>query len=372
VPATISLSIVLGYRNRETERLARLLDSLADQNRHDLEVLLVDYGSEPPFQEKARRLAAEHSFCQYVFSESRGLPWNRSQALNIGGRRAKGDFVLFTDADMLFPPRFVDHVLARAAENRVLYCYPHMLPRDFEDFANLGAYVENFPTPGQTAKGGCQCLSTKLFRQIRGFDEYYHYHGVEDRDLWYRCNSMGMQEEWLNGRVEIFHQWHPTWSYNTPGHLPDGLLARFEDHFHRMGKELVRNSDDWGHIHTSEDRPVYRLLDFEKQALHLSGDLQLKCWKPNSNLSSQRLVRAFHELPVDHCLAVDYAFFPKRNQILGQTISLLNKGLHRFSPALDLDFSPNLLHAALAEMIEHNKKKVADLYLAFSCREGVS
>src|SRR5438552_2538149 len=111
------LTIVFIYRNRDLQRAKRSLDSLSRQTSKEFNVIFIDYGSEEPFKSGVQKIITEYSFCNYVYSDSRGMPWNRSHALNTGIRLAKTGFVFTADIDMIFETKFVETLLGERKEN---------------------------------------------------------------------------------------------------------------------------------------------------------------------------------------------------------------------------------------------------------------
>jgi hypothetical protein len=82
---TNTISIVIGFKDREISRVKNSLDSLSLQNSDiNFEVIFVDYGSEEECSNQLLLLMHNFSFVKYVKVNSRGWFWNRSHALNIG------------------------------------------------------------------------------------------------------------------------------------------------------------------------------------------------------------------------------------------------------------------------------------------------
>src|SRR3954467_4714663 len=106
-----SLTIVYIYRNRDLERVKRTLDSLKKQTVKDFSVIFIDYGSNDSFKQGVQKIVEEYSFCKYVYNDSRGMPWNRSHALNTGIRLTETDFVFTADIDMIFETHFVETLM---------------------------------------------------------------------------------------------------------------------------------------------------------------------------------------------------------------------------------------------------------------------
>ena len=193
----LPLTIVFGFRDRDAIRVQRCLDSLAAQTVKDFTVLFVDYGSQSEVAAAIRPIVASYPFCRYLYSDTRGYPWNRSRALNIGIRQAASTYTATSDVDMIFAPNFCAAVLQQATSQRLLQCRWHFLSRRFADWEQVSNYTGQFLLSGKSGLGGFQCAPTEAFHSLRGFDEFYHYYGVEDRDVSHRLRLLGLEEVWL-------------------------------------------------------------------------------------------------------------------------------------------------------------------------------
>jgi GT2 family glycosyltransferase len=366
-----ALTVVIGFRDRAIDLLERCLASLANQTVPDLEVVVVDYGSAPAAARAAQATAGKHPFCRYVYSETRGYPWSRSRALNVGVRRAESAFVMTTDVDMIFPPDFVAVLLEHAAPDRVLYCSPYYLPQHFDDWAHLERHLPHLERGDRSQYGGCQCVPTALMQQIRGFDEYYRYWGIEDIDLNHRLKLAGLREVWLNDHTHLFHQWHPHSGFRAFGLMPVGAWGRIQQHRMRHQNEIARNAEDWGQVHAASTRPAFQFLDFDAQRVIPGERCAVFDEPPHLNQSVGKLVRTFWDLPAGHALAVRHAAYPARSRAADRIIRYGNRWLGRAGAYPPLDYAHNLVHLYLAELVE-DEGLVADYYLNFPAMDGVS
>lgn len=364
-----AVSVVVAFRDRELERARRFLDSLAGQSVGDLEVLFVDSGSAPALREPLRRLV-EAAGGRYLHSETRGHPWNRAQALNAGARRATGRFLTTTDVDLVFPPRFFEAVLAAAAEDRVVYVAPAMLPRGFAGWDDLAAGARHPAARRGIGYGGCQVVASEVFARLGGFDEYYRYWGVEDRDLHRRLLAVGLTEVWLDDAPRPLHQWHPPADVKTPGSLPVGLWGRMELHFLRHQGDVVRNGDGWGRLLTAADRPALAFVDDEAGRLAARPDLHRFTADPYSPRSIGALLAAFWELPPGAALAVGGAALPRRRAAADLLLRAVRRPLRTAGSALD--YRSNVLHGFVAELAHRKPPELLDYYLDLPADDGVS
>mgnify|MGYP000166510233 CR=1 FL=1 len=191
------LTIVLAIRNRGGARLANCLRSLRWQEgfeASEIEVLLSDFGSEPKARAEIAKLADEHD-ARVHFTETMSV-WNRSRALNIGLKRARGRFSLCSDVDMIYAPDFLRAVMdaQREHEERALVlCQALDLGPETRERVVTRDQVEALRDEAiarpLSGLGGCQCARTDWFRRVRGYDEVYRYWGAEDKDLTQRAEE---------------------------------------------------------------------------------------------------------------------------------------------------------------------------------------
>lgn len=366
------LTLVFGFRDRDPARIRRSLDSLARQSFSDFRVVFVDYGSDAATAVSIRSLVEGYEFCDYLYSDTRGLPWNRARALNTGARRAESEFVMTTDIDILFPPDFLATVIEEVSPAKVLYCYHHFLPKDFSDWDRFAGMQSSLRPAGKTALGPCQVVATAVYHRLRGFDEYYRYWGIEDRDFHHRLTKAGLREVWVNDRTAIYHQWHPPVDWETDGFMPDGLWPRMQTYFYRSRDRLVRNTESWGRLLAPEDRPVFGFLDFESRSLLEDDRLERFDPRCDSGREAGKLVSAFWELPPGHALAVAGASFPGRRGWADGLLRLANGALRRAGTSTRIGYPPNVVHSFVAELAESAADQLGDLYLDFPANGGVS
>ena len=128
-PSNASVSIIIPARDEETN-LARLLESLADQDLESLEVIVVDD------QSADRTAGIAEEFGYRVIRSSTppdgwlGKPWACWQ----GARAAKHDTLLFLDADVVLKPGALARLMTTfTAEEGLLTVQPyHMMQKNYE------------------------------------------------------------------------------------------------------------------------------------------------------------------------------------------------------------------------------------------------
>jgi GT2 family glycosyltransferase len=145
--------------------------------------------------EESRRLAKQ-SGARLVHL---ARPSGPAVARNVGSRIARGELLLFIDADVSVHPatvatvvqKFRDHPNVQAvigsyddrpSSERFLSQYKNL----FHHFVHQNAREE-----GSTFWGACGAIDRDVFLQVGGFDERYRQPSIEDIELGYRLKAAG-------------------------------------------------------------------------------------------------------------------------------------------------------------------------------------
>ena len=99
--------IIPSYESHDT--LADCLDGLRRQTFRDFEVIVVDSSADG----RGRAILARYPEVRLIRSEHRLLPF---AARTLGFRSAKGDVLVSTDPDLLFPPDWLERLVNRHRE----------------------------------------------------------------------------------------------------------------------------------------------------------------------------------------------------------------------------------------------------------------
>jgi len=190
------ISVIIPVYNGE-KTLGVLLDSLMAGDCRERETLVVDDGSTDHTRE-----AASGYPVQLLSTGGRRGP---AAARNLGAKEAKGDVLLFLDADTVPRPDLLSHVAGRFANEKQLVAivgYYDKIPRNPGKFARYKALMvhhwfrnaqimESFETC-------CGAIRREAFFKAGGFDESYADADVEDYEFGYRI----MQQ----GPIQVDHQ----------------------------------------------------------------------------------------------------------------------------------------------------------------------
>jgi len=159
------LSIIIPTKNEE-EYLPKLLESIKKQTFKDYEIIVADNKS----TDKTRKIAIKYK-CKIVRG---GLP---GKARNRGAKVARGDILLFLDADTELKSKdFLDKAIKEFEKRKLdlaaplMYLKGNKLDKLYFDFWNrLTELFQYSLTP--FAGGWCIFIKKDLHDRIKGFDE---------------------------------------------------------------------------------------------------------------------------------------------------------------------------------------------------------
>lgn len=176
-------SVIVPVYN-QAEQLVLCLAALEASEYRDFEVIVVDDGSTQPLQSSVSR----HGF-QYVRLEERGGP---ARARNRGASLARGEFLLFVDADVCVHTdtltRLSETLAADPTVDAVIGAYDDA-PADpglISQYKNLFHHYTHIKSSGpiETFWSGCGAISRERFMAVGGFDDRrYHSPAIEDVEL---------------------------------------------------------------------------------------------------------------------------------------------------------------------------------------------
>jgi glycosyltransferase involved in cell wall biosynthesis len=110
------VSIIIAARN-EQAKVEAALQSVLLQDYENLEVIVVDDRSTDQTGELLQRMAKDYAKIQLVRVTELPVGWlGKNHALHLGSQHATGDFLLFTDADVVMHPATVRKAVGYAVE----------------------------------------------------------------------------------------------------------------------------------------------------------------------------------------------------------------------------------------------------------------
>jgi cellulose synthase/poly-beta-1,6-N-acetylglucosamine synthase-like glycosyltransferase len=151
------VSVLVPIRNEES-RMAGLLESLAQQDYPEAEFIFIDDGSTDKSPRLLKDFAAAHPAVRIITLGENPGPNRKQYALARGIETARGNLLLFTDADCEVPPRWISAMVARMADSAIAL--------------TIGPV---FKRPDPAAAGQSRSIGRSFFRQYQCFDHAIRY-----------------------------------------------------------------------------------------------------------------------------------------------------------------------------------------------------
>jgi len=267
------LSIIYPYRNRDLERLKHSLDSLKKQSVSDFEVFFVNYGSQGEKAQALTKLFRDYEFVSYRYCSTQFQPWNKSRALNSVIKNLETGFCFVADVDMIFHPQFIEKALKLQSKNKTVYFQVGFLgPEETVKEKDFFSY-KNYRRSNDEATG-LSMFPVNILKELRGFDEFYHFWGAEDTDMHVRIKNAGYEVEFYDEEVLMLHQWHPSYRSSESGELTKELqlsgIVQLNHHHLKHAleyKTTIVNRENWGDCITGE-----KLIELEKAPVNFVLD----------------------------------------------------------------------------------------------------
>lgn len=200
----MTVSIIVPHYNH-TKALRRCLNSIAKQAWRDFEIIIVDDGSNAAEKESLKKIVADflqlhgtnHEVAQshgsyhgtkinLVFAEHQGA----NTARNRGAAEARGEYLLFCDADIVMRPDMIEKMLKTLqAHPEAAYVYSSF--RFGWKTFNLWSFDET------KLRQNNFIHTTSLLRReyFSGFDEKIN--RLQDWDLWLTILECGGRGTWI-------------------------------------------------------------------------------------------------------------------------------------------------------------------------------
>ncbi len=195
-------SIVIPTLNEE-DYLPRLLTDLTKQKYHSFEVIVVDGGSAD--QTLIRASHYEKRLPLAILSTAKG---NVSGQRNMGANHSKGEYVIFFDADVQVPQRFLYEVHRKIRETNANFLTTYIRADSLNMYDKTIARLTNMSMEvsrliERPFVGGFNFIvSKKAFMQVGGFNESIVH--SEDYDLSMRIGRAGYDLQLLRKPRLIF------------------------------------------------------------------------------------------------------------------------------------------------------------------------
>lgn len=248
------IAIICPFRDRDSHRVFNSIESFAKQTNKNFILYFVDYGSEENCKNEVKDLLNRYTFVTYFYLETQNRPWNKSLALNFIIKQIQEEYFFVSDIDMIFSPKFIEVLYQLKKPNLAVYFKVGFLSkkesREVKEFYNYE--IERYSDEGAT---GLTLFPTAEVKKIRGYDEFYHFWGMEDTDIHLRFINNGGTVLFYDSEVLLLHQWHKT--YRMKEEEDDENLLQISQIYqvnyqhYKIAQQLnktIVNDQHWGEI----------------------------------------------------------------------------------------------------------------------------
>jgi len=292
-----SIAIVIGFRNRDLNRVQWCLQALQQQSLQSFELIFVDYGSSAEVSAQVQTLLSNYAFANYVFTDTRNCFWNRSHALNTGIQLANAPIILVSDIDLILHHLFLEKVAALSFQSSFYTFGCFYLPENFAiNLANIHQqgihYLQDYV--------GLCAFTRESVEQIRGFDEFFMVWGVEDDDFYSRLQQEGWERKHLPANdFGVFHQWHPT---QRPD-FPSFWYLTMVNYWHaKSTSPNLSEVTNWGQVVTNRLLPDLQAQIQPNQTIVFEGNILYRY-----NQLSHCLLGTVSTQPYTLCIQAHYS-----------------------------------------------------------------
>ncbi|MFH1233586.1 MAG: glycosyltransferase family A protein [Patescibacteria group bacterium] len=203
------ISIIIPVYN-QAEQIKQCFDSIKKQTYNNYEIIVVNDGSSDNIGEVIENYKNKFVKFIYISQSNQGASVTR----NNGAKKAKGDYLIFCDADVIMKPEMLETML-RALENnpQSSFCY--------SSFFWGNKLFKLWPYDGKKLKHTPYITTTSLIRKehFPCFDEALK--KFQDWDLWLTMLEQGHIGIWVDkilfkiqiSGTQTMSSWLPSFAY---------------------------------------------------------------------------------------------------------------------------------------------------------------
>lgn len=162
------VSIIVTTLNEE-DYIGDCLKSLRGQNYKKKEIIVVDSESED------KTLSIARKYADKIVTRNCIIPKGR----NLEAKKAKGNILIFVDADVILPKNWVDKILPYLHDKDTVAAYGDLLPREKDikskivyyllDFCNF--FARSIKMPIFSKLGTAVAIKRDVFEKVGGYPE---------------------------------------------------------------------------------------------------------------------------------------------------------------------------------------------------------
>jgi len=201
--APASLSIIIPARNEEFN-LPALLRSINTQAIRPFEVIVVDDASTDRTAEIARQLGASVIASQSLPDSWRGKTWACQQGANV----ARGDLLLFVDADTWFETDGLARILASYDTGALSVGPYHAVQKPYEQLSAFFNLIMVAGTVPHGLFGQMLLVDQESYQRVGGHDAVKGYI-LENFRLAQRFHETGIPSRSMTGKGELAFRMYP-------------------------------------------------------------------------------------------------------------------------------------------------------------------
>lgn len=195
----------------------------------DIEIIIIDDGSEPPLQGSLKNLT--------IWPTNDKRPWTQPIARNIGARMARGEYLICTDIDHILSRKLIDTVLSSDYDVIRFKREAGVLDENGEftqDMAILQAYgYEKNRGLRMSAHGNSYAIRRELFLELGGSQQRTRYPNRDEQKIKRGLHRLGDKVKMLinDDRPTIYM-------------IPNGRFCGDKDYnpfglFHNLSRKCV-------------------------------------------------------------------------------------------------------------------------------------